>query len=79
MKRDDFIRRIETAWDYVEFSVMGKNFTILPWYKNISIGEWNKPETVKYYKSITEMLEKFKINGVSLIDCTDQISIINFN
>ena len=79
MKRDDFIKRIETALDYVEFSVMDKNFTILPWYQKISIGEWDKPETVEYFTSITEMLETFKINGVSLIDCTDQIRIIDFS
>ncbi len=65
--------------DYVDFSVMGKYCTILTWNGKISIGEWDKPETVKNYTTISEMLEMFKIDGISLINCIDQIKIINFN
>ena len=79
MNCNDFVKRIESALDYVEFSVKGKNFTILPWYGKLSIGEWDKPETVKYYTSIAEMLEMFRIDGTSLINCIEQIKIIDFS
>lgn len=78
MKQAEFINRVESALDFVEFSVMNKNFTVLPWYQNGSIGEWDKPETVEYFSSIEEMMEIFEINGVSLIDCADQIKILDF-
>lgn len=77
MNSDDFIKKVESALDYVEFSVMNKNFTVLNW-DEISIGEWDKPETVEYFTSVTEMVKTFRINGVRLINCIDEIKIIDY-
>lgn len=80
MTRDEFIEKIDSILDHLEFSALNKYYTILNWGENdVSIGEWNKPETVRYFKDVKDLVDNFEINNRRLAEITEEIRIIDFN
>ena len=66
--------------DFVEFKAAGVGFTVLTWGKDgISIGEWDKPQTVKHYQNAEKMIADYAIGGKHLEDFLAEITIIDIS
>ncbi len=78
MTRDEFVKKIRNGSD-IEFTVNGVGYTICTWTdEGISIGEWNKAESVKNYSSPEELVDDFPVKTKKLGEVTDAIIIINY-
>lgn len=78
MTRNEFRKKVEKGSD-IEFEVNGIGCTICTWTENgISIGEWDRPETVSVYETVDEMIDNYIVRGVPLVDLMESVKITDY-
>ncbi len=79
MTRNEFIQMIEEAMDCVVFTVRDKGYTIIVWREEgISILEWNKEETRRFFQTPTTLVDQFEVDGIPLAKLTKDIKITEY-
>ena len=79
MTRNEFIRKIENGSD-IMFDVMEHHFTILTWTDGgIAIDEqFPNDGHVRYFASAAELVDSFTVDGKTLAQIADKITITDY-
>jgi len=78
MSRNELFQKIKDAYEMV-IEIDDRKFTICDENENgFSIAEWYKPETEKYFRSPEELLDEYMINGKSLSNYENELTIVDY-
>ncbi|MBQ6722484.1 MAG: hypothetical protein IJQ88_09995 [Clostridia bacterium] len=78
MSRNELFQKIKDAYEMV-IEIDDRKFTICDENENgFSIAEWYKPETEKYFRSPEEILDEYMINGKSLSNYENELTIVDY-
>ena len=80
MTKTKLIELIDNGCD-IMLSVAGKHFTILTWMdEGIGIGEQSPNDgELLYYDSAEQLVDSFKVDGVSLGDLAEWVAITDYS
>lgn len=78
MKNDEFTRKVSNASEMV-FSVNGKRFTVCDEdEKGISIAQWHRQDTEKYFASAESLVNEYQIDGKPVAEWAESIRIEDY-
>ncbi len=82
MTKADLIEKIERGRDIL-FDINGKHYGIFTWCEQgIGVGELTQDiseDPLTYFQTAYDLINKYKIDGVSLADLSDKISITDYS
>ena len=78
MSRNELFQKIKDAYEMV-IEIDDRKFTICDENENgFSIADWYNPETEKYFRSPEELLDEYMINGKSLSNYENELTIVDY-